>query len=200
MNEQIQNAKQQIRKQIRQRRKSLTAIEQQQFAGQIANHISTYIAQLQSEKTIIKTALFLSMDGEIGTDKAIKQLWLQQCEVYLPRIHPFNPNQLIFLRYQADTPLTTSKLGMKEPQLNCSQLCPIQQLDVIFTPLVAFDKYRNRLGMGGGFYDRTLSHIGIEQNPQIVGLAHNCQQVEQVPIEAWDIPLKRIITPNGLIS
>lgn len=226
---QTANEKQQIRKTIRKRRKNLTSSQQQAFAKQIASHVLTqtqltqtslshsslsHASQSQSQSQPQKVALFLSIDGEIGTTDAIQTLWDNGCEVYLPRIHPFNPQQLIFLRYQANTPLIKSPLGMDEPQLNCQQLCPVNQLDIIFTPLVAFDAQGHRLGMGGGFYDRTLAPLYESQKtPQltnkkartnstigrIIGLAHNCQQVEQVPTESWDLPLAQIITPEGPI-
>ena len=54
--------------------------------------------------------------------------------------------------------------------------------------------------MGGGFYDRTLARYYNEgwQKPQLIGIAHNCQKVAQLPIESWDIPLKIIATPEKL--
>ena len=71
-------------------------------------------------------------------------------------------------------------------------MLPLNELDIIFTPLVAFDRQGNRLGMGGGFYDRTLQQW--QQKSFIpVGLAHQCQQVEKLPVETWDIPLERIL-------
>ncbi|HJS16838.1 MAG TPA: 5-formyltetrahydrofolate cyclo-ligase, partial [Rheinheimera sp.] len=58
------------------------------------------------------------------------------------------------------------------------------------------------LGMGGGFYDRTLSQLSSDtksfgaRKPALIGLAHDCQHVESVPVEAWDIPLPAICTPT----
>eukprot|EP00487_Bulimina_marginata_P005672 TRINITY_DN23975_c0_g1_i1.p1 TRINITY_DN23975_c0_g1~~TRINITY_DN23975_c0_g1_i1.p1 ORF type:complete len:119 (-),score=11.69 TRINITY_DN23975_c0_g1_i1:63-419(-) len=94
--------------------------------------------------------------------------------------------------------MSTNRYGIFEPKLNCSQICPIEQLDILFTPLVAFDVQGNRLGMGGGFYDRTLAKYYQEQwqKPIVIGLAHECQKVDHVPTEAWDIPLKWIATPE----
>ena len=85
-----------------------------------------------------------------------------------------------------------NKFGILEPKLNVQNVLPLDELDILFTPLVAFDKQGNRLGMGGGFYDRTLQNW---QNASFipVGLAHQCQQVELLPIEAWDVPLHRIL-------
>ncbi len=66
---------------------------------------------------------------------------------------------------------------------------------MLVTPLVAFDRAGQRLGMGGGFYDRTLQHWR-DHGFFPVGYAHDCQQVERLPVEEWDIPLPAVITPT----
>ncbi len=194
--------KTQIRRHIRKLRKQLSAQQQQDAAEQLANHVvkrvQSHLFEQRQAHQCKRVALFLSMDGEIGTQPAIEQLWQASIEVYIPLIHPFNPQHLIFIRYQPHTPLVRSKLGMLEPLPDCSQVCPLAQLDIVFTPLVAFDSSGNRLGMGGGFYDRTLEYHYKQQRvtPAIIGIAHNCQKVDEVPTEPWDIPLKEIITPS----
>ncbi|EEG85357.1 5-formyltetrahydrofolate cyclo-ligase [Proteus penneri ATCC 35198] len=72
---------------------------------------------------------------------------------------------------------------------------PISNIDIIFTPLVAFDTQGQRLGMGGGFYDRTLENWQ-QKSFYPMGLAHTFQQVDYLPIANWDVPLPEIITPN----
>ena len=62
---------------------------------------------------------------------------------------------------------------------------------------MAFDAEGNRLGMGGGYYDRTLACWHEHKlGPKPLGLAHDCQQVDAVPQEQWDVPLPQIITPS----
>ena len=103
--------------------------------------------------------MYVSFDGEISTDKLIKTLWAQDKHVYLPVLHPFNPNHLLFLRYLPDTPMLKNKIWrFGSPNSNVQNVLPLDELDILFTPLVAFDKQGNRLGMGGGFYDRTLQN------------------------------------------
>ena len=179
--------RQQLRQHIRKTRQNLTALQQQQAAQRITQQALSFIKQHQARNI----ALYLAVDGEIATQPLIEQLWQQGKNVYLPVLHPFCKGHLLFLRYLPDTPMKQNKYGIFEPHLNVQNVLPLEQLDVIFTPLVAFDKRGNRLGMGGGFYDRTL------QNSQrrfiTVGLAHQCQQVEALPIESWDIPLEQIL-------
>ena len=183
-----QTLRNQLRQQIRKTRANLTALQQQQAEDSITQQALALI-EAQNAQHI---ALYVSFDGEISTDKLIKTLWAQDKHVYLPVLHPFNPNHLLFLRYLPDTPMLKNKFGIWEPKLNVQNVLPLDELDILFTPLVAFDKQGNRLGMGGGFYDRTLQNW---QNSSFipVGLAHQCQQVEQLPTEAWDVPLHRIL-------
>ena len=183
-----QTLRHQLRQQIRKTRANLTALQQQQAEDSITQQALALIGERNAQHI----ALYISFDGEISTDKLIKTLWAQNKYVYLPVLHPFNPNHLLFLRYLPDTPMCQNKFGIWEPKLNVQNVLPLDELDILFTPLVAFDKQGNRLGMGGGFYDRTLQNW---QNSSFipVGLAHQCQQVEQLPTEAWDVPLHQIL-------
>lgn len=183
-----QTLRNQLRQQIRKTRANLTALQQQQAEDSITQQA----LELIEERNAQHIALYISFDGEISTDKLIKILWAQGKQVYLPVLHPFNPNHLLFLRYLPDIPMLKNKFGIWELKLNVQNVLPLDELDILFTPLVAFDKQGNRLGMGGGFYDRTLQHW--QKSPFIpVGLAHQCQQVEQLPTEAWDVPLHQIL-------
>ncbi len=68
-------------------------------------------------------------------------------------------------------------------------------------PLVGFDQFKNRIGMGGGFYDRTLSFKKRQQNyknPKLVGLAFDCQEVAKLNAEPWDVPLDAVVTPTTI--
>jgi 5-formyltetrahydrofolate cyclo-ligase len=186
--------KSQLRREIRRRRKQLSEAQQLAGAEQLADRVMKAVQQQKAQKV----ALFLSMDGEIRTNATIKRLWLSQIDVFIPLVHPFNPHYLVFIRYGEDTELTRSPLGMLEPKPDCSQLCPLVELDILLTPLVAFDSRGHRLGMGGGFYDRTLAchYQQMRNKPEIIGVAHDCQQVDIVPTESWDIPLSAMLTPS----
>ena len=183
-----QTLRNQLRQQIRKTRVNLTALQQQQAEDSITQQALAFI----EERNAQHIALYISFDGEISTEKLIKILWMQGKQVYLPVLHPFNPNHLLFLRYLPETPMLKNKFGIWEPKLNVQNVLPLKELDILFTPLVAFDKQGNRLGMGGGFYDRTLQNW---RNSSFipVGLAHQCQQVEQLPTEVWDVPLHQIL-------
>lgn len=184
----IQQQRQQLRQQIRKKRAELTALQQQQAEHNITQKALNVIAQRQAQNI----ALYLSFDGEISTHALINALWAQHKKVYLPVLHPFAKHHLLFLRYLPNTPMVQNHFGIWEPKLNVQSVLPLDALDVLFTPLVAFDKQGNRLGMGGGFYDRTLQDWQSKSFVPI-GLAHACQQVEQLPIAHWDVPLFDIL-------
>ena len=146
--------------------------------------------------TIKHLAIYLTNDGELDTNPLIQALWQRGINVYLPRLHPFSKGNLLFLAYTQHTPMQRNKLGILEPVLDIRTLIPAEQLDVIITPLVAFDGTGNRMGMGGGYYDRTLVNWEKARAPLPIGYAHDCQQVDHLPCEHWDIPLPIIVTPT----
>lgn len=189
-------SRQQLRQHIRSLRRSLSAAQQQQASLDLVQQLLRR-PELQQALHI---ALYLTNDGELDTTPLIQALWQQGKTLYLPLLHPVVPGYLVFQLYSPDTVLKPNQFGIGEPELNCSLLCPVDQLDLIFTPLVAFDAQGQRLGMGGGFYDRTLSQLKSDaKKPALIGLAHDCQQVEAVPTEAWDIPLPMICTPSKFL-
>jgi len=185
--------RQALRQHMRRLRRSLSESQQFDASQQLAEHATLFTAIAQSQRI----ALFLSMDGEINTRPLIARLWHMGKSVYLPRIDPAQPSSLLFQRYYPQTQLIKHPLGMFEPEANSDELCPFTELDVVIVPLVAFDSTGQRLGMGGGFYDRLLA--GWQETSVFpIGVAHDCQHHDKLPIEAWDIPLPAVITPNKL--
>lgn len=185
--------RQDIRKHVRNLRRDISDEQQQLAAVQAADHALNF-APVQQAKHI---ALFLSVDGEINTRPLIAKLWQRKQQVYLPVLHPFSAGQLLFLRYDENTELKINRLRIPEPPLDIRNLLPLSELDVLIVPLVAFDASGQRLGMGGGFYDRTLQNWQ-QHGFMPIGLAHDCQQVDTLPIEEWDIPLPALITPSKI--
>lgn len=180
--------RQKIRRQVRQLRQKLTTFEQKQAEIIVTQKALQFIDQKQAQNI----ALYLAFDGEISTQLLIEHLWEQGKNVFLPVLHPFCAGHLLFLGYQPKTLMQKNTFGIWQPKLNVQQVLPLNEIDIIFVPLVAFDQQGNRLGMGGGFYDRTLQNW--QQKSFIpIGLAHQCQQVEHLPLASWDIPLAQIL-------
>lgn len=182
-----------LRTSIRRKRQSLS--EQQQRHA--ANALLSCFQHSDTITNAKRIALYLSVDGELDTQPLIEHCWREGKDVYLPVIHPFSKGHLLFLHYHPHTTLIANRYGILEPALRVPDVLPTHQLDVICTPLVAFDDSGQRLGMGGGYYDRTLAPwYQSGDGPRPVGIAHDCQQVEQLPVEAWDVPLPEILTPS----
>ena len=186
-----------LRHHYRNLRRSLSPAQQSLAAQQLLKQCLTYPPFVQAKNV----ACYLKNDGEIDTKQLIEYSWRQAKKVLLPVIDPSQSGHLVFVEHQANWPLTANKYGIAEPQYTEDKILKLTAIDIIFTPLVAFDKQGNRLGMGGGYYDRTLVPLTARNNTTLViGLAHDCQQVASLPIQAWDIPLHGIITPSQIIT
>ncbi|MDX3774452.1 5-formyltetrahydrofolate cyclo-ligase [Chromatiaceae bacterium AAb-1] len=183
-----------LRQHIRKLRRALSPEQQQQASRLLVQQF--FSVPLFARQQHI--AVYLSNDGEADTTPLINALWQAGKQLYLPVLHPFSTGSLLFIEYTPSTPLYPNRFGIPEPQLQCHKICPLPELDLILTPLVAFDQQGNRLGMGGGFYDRTLATSSLQRKPYLAGIAHQCQQVAQLPSASWDVPLPVIITPEKI--
>ena len=193
------NVRSGLRKEIRQRRNVLSVEEQLTASLKLTEQLSGH-SKIRSAQHI---ALYLANDAELDPVNFIHWCWQQGKHIYLPVIHPFSPGNLLFINYHRSSVMVKNKYGILEPKLDVRYVRHVNQIDVICTPLVAFDTTGARLGMGGGFYDRTLTtwyqkyHLKgkVNAKPYPIGLAHDCQLVDNIPCELWDIPLPEIITP-----
>lgn len=185
-----------VRKLIRSRRQQLSMLEQNNAAQSICDQLSVH-PKVKAASTI---ALYLANDSELDLKLFSQWCWQQSKQLCLPVLHPFCKGHLLFLKFDKQSTLTTNVYGIKEPKLDVTKVMPLANLDVLITPLVAFDHAGNRMGMGGGFYDRTLSHwqkqpeTSFQHSLYPIGVAHQCQQIDTVPTEHWDIPLPEIIS------
>lgn len=185
----------QLRKHIRARRNQLASDEQYQASMDLIAQVMATPEAAQAQHI----ALYIATDGELDTQPLIEALWHTGKSVYVPVIHPFAKGHLLFLAYTPDSKLCFNRYGIIEPRLTLNAIIPVADLDLILTPLVAFDAQGQRLGMGGGYYDRTLAQWeNTADGPKAIGLAHDCQRVEQLPVESWDVPLEKIITPTQI--
>lgn len=178
--------RQQLRQSMKIKRLALSDAQQQFAANAILPHILALVEQYQAQHI----AFYQAFQGEISPQPAIEKLLERGKNIYLPVLHPFSDHQLLFIAYHSPKDLCLNRFGILEPRLDVRKVQPLMQLDMLFLPLVACDKQGNRLGMGGGFYDRTLAQI---PNVVSVGLAHRCQQVDQLPLESWDMPLQHLL-------
>jgi len=154
---------------------------------------------LESARTI---AAYLPSDGEIDTGPLIALLWERGKHVFLPLLRFAPHKHLAFGLYRPETGLAPNQYGIPEP-VGTPVLDHPGQLDLALVPLVAFDSQGHRIGMGGGFYDRTFAYLkapGAAPAPLLVGLAHECQRYPNLPAEPWDVPLDGVATERAFYS
>ncbi|MDG6773232.1 5-formyltetrahydrofolate cyclo-ligase [Thiomicrorhabdus sp. ZW0627] len=188
-----------LRKTLREKRQTLTTQQQNEHAlSACQNLLNSKL--LQQNK---KIAVFLSQDGELGTEPLIHALWEKQnLEVYLPALET-QPNwHMGFSPYLPGSRMIPNRFKIPEPDIPLEQHLSGVDMDLVIMPLVGFDGDGNRMGMGGGYYDRTFEFKLKEhkQKPLLIGWAHSCQQVQKLDTESWDVPLDAIVTELGLLS
>ncbi len=140
-----------------------------------------------------KVAVYLANDGELNTNFLIKTLKAKGHKVYLPILYG---SKLKFSKI--NNQFVKNRFGILEPKIK--NLIHPYQLNTILMSLVAFDKSCNRLGMGGGFYDRSFAFLTTREKfkyPKLYGIAYECQKLEKLAINPWDVPLDGVISPNN---
>jgi 5-formyltetrahydrofolate cyclo-ligase len=178
---------------LRQMRRSLDSRERTHRSEQLCRNIVNQRLFLSSRRI----ALYLAADGEVETDTLIERAWSSSKQVYLPVLVPFSHNRLWFVQYRPDTRLVRNQFGIAEPVADHRRLVAPYTLDAVFTPLVGFDPKGNRLGMGGGFYDRSFAFLRYRKHwkkPRLVGMAFDFQQLQDLPAQPWDVPLSAVAT------
>jgi 5-formyltetrahydrofolate cyclo-ligase len=187
----------QLRADLRFKRRSLS---QQQHKNSSAR-MCELIGQSAWFKESQHIACYLANDGEIKPEALIAEIWKSGKLCYLPVLAADGVNILQFAEYTPDTQLSTNRFGITEPVISGGNTRLVQNLDLICLPLVAFDDRGNRMGMGKGFYDRTLAFLNSDPRPikpKLLGLAHGFQKVDKLTAQDWDVPLNAIATEKDL--
>lgn len=148
-----------------------------------------------------RVALYWPTDGEIDPRPVLVLPQSRAKRFYLPVLNPLGRGRrLWFARYCPGWPLYLNRFGIPEPGARGQHLVQIRHLDLIILPLVGFDAQCHRLGMGGGFYDRTLEPRRRHprwRRPRLIGIAHECQRLERIQANPWDVRLDMILTESA---
>ena len=188
------NLRRDLRRELRARRRALSTSQQRLAARKLQQQLQK-LPELDRAQRI---ALYWPNDGEIDPRLLVTAKRHHQ-QLYLPALQSFPALTLRFVRWTPRLRMTKNRFGI--PELRRGARLPAQAMDVILMPLVGFDADGNRLGMGGGFYDRTLAFVQRAPRPLpvLIGVAHQCQQETQLTTAAWDIPLQLIVTDKKVI-
>ena len=179
-----------LRREMRRRRRALGASDCRAAARALSKRLagSRWFA---NSRTI---AVYLPNDGEIGLLPLVARAWSMGKRTYLPKL--FGP-KLWFLPFHARTAFDGNRFAIPEPAAPARRRIRPMFIDLVLLPLVAFDRFGNRLGMGGGYYDRTFEAVRRRtawRGPKLVGVAYEFQRVDTLPAADWDVPLDAIAT------
>ena len=194
-----------LRQSLRAKRRHLTKMKQHQHAKKITQRI----IHSRLYKRSRHIALYLAADGEVDLSFLINKLHSSSDsghskKCYLPVIVSRRHAIIHFAPYEKHTRLKKNCFGILEPVYQKKQLKTALQMNLILAPLVGFDKQGNRMGMGGGYYDRALQHLKSGDSrsrsfkPGFVGIAHEVQGVQRLESHTWDIALNAIVTERRL--
>ena len=182
-----------LRSAMRSRRQALPAPQRMQAAESISQHL---LADPSFAPGYV--AGYWAIGGEVPLH--VLQMHLRPEHIWcLPCLEA--DGRLRFAPWRPGDALESNRFGIPEPAvLPDSRLSP-QDMSVILLPLLAFDAAGNRLGMGGGWYDRSLAfRQSRAAPPRLVGVAYAFQQVAALPAEAWDVALDAVVTEAGLLA
>lgn len=191
--------KQDLRKKLLARIRALN-LETQALA---AENLASKAIKLACFCTAKNLAIYWPHNGEISPLPILYKALDLGKNCFLPVLRLQPTQSLLFASYDLTTPLLNNRYNILEPDLAYAKLIALENIDLIFVPLLGFDKYGSRLGRGAGFYDATLSRfekIHDRHQPLIIGLAFSCQEVEQIPSDSWDKSLDFVITDKKIFD
>jgi len=184
----------QVRKTIKSQRAKLSPQQLHIAACRVSKHFK----QLKLFAHAKKIASYVASNGEVSPFEITNQL--HSSRIFLPRVTNFRSAKMAF--YSSNNKLIQNRFNLREP-IALGSPEDLRSFDIILVPLVAFDRGGNRLGMGGGFYDRVLSFKKQKfslSRPYLIGVAHHFQEVDSIVPQPWDVPLDAILTDHELIN
>ncbi len=179
--------KQELRLDLRQRRKALSKTQRQKASLQLLSQFAALPGWAQCQRV----AGYFAADGEIDPEPLLQHLYESGRDTYLPVIR--EDRSLLFAPWRPGDPLLANKFGIPEPLPEQPRIAA-DEFDALLIPLVAWDRSGGRLGMGGGFYDRSLGGTKALK----IGLAFTIQEVESLPREPWDVAMDFVATESFL--
>lgn len=200
MSEPTKSRKISMRSMLRQRRQEYVLQHADEIESECAKlaHFAQHVAELyattlrrssQSPSTIkVVTSSFKPHSSEINPGYLEEALMKLGHEIVWPRVEG---KELRFFSDNQTSPFVRSSFGLLEPGPDATEKAP----SLLLVPLLGFDAQGHRLGQGGGFYDRTLARL--DSCALAIGIAWDCQKLENVPTEAYDMPLAGVITPSA---
>jgi len=177
-----------LRKKHRQARSSLTADKLNTNAAALIEQM----AQVDEFSACEHVASYIAIRGEMDTLPLMRQC--ADKKYYLPLLRG---QHMHFAPWTPGTTLQKKEFGLLEPDSSETDWINPVNLDAVLVPLVVFDRACNRIGQGGGFYDRTFEFLRNRTRaikPALIGVAHESQLEPALLAQSWDVPLDLVVT------
>jgi 5-formyltetrahydrofolate cyclo-ligase len=166
--------------------------------------IARALRRLSVFRPSARIAVYLAMPGEADLSPALAMARAAGTRIYVPRIDNRRRRDMSFVPLVAGAALRATVLGIREPVTAARTRIDLSRLDSILVPMVGFDRECNRLGMGGGFYDRALRKLRRNdrrwRRPRLIGIAFACQETDRIVPAPWDVALDQVVTERDVID
>ncbi|MBK1643476.1 5-formyltetrahydrofolate cyclo-ligase [Thiocapsa imhoffii] len=189
-----------LRTALRRARRALSRDDQRAHARQLTRTLQRHYPFVRARRI----AAYWPCDGELDVRPLMRRAQQRGQSLYLPvlaRGLGSRRTPLLFAPYRPGMPMRPNRFGILEPAVDRRHRQRARDLDILLMPLVGFDGAGNRLGMGGGYYDRTLARLNqrrLWRRPRLIGIAHECQRVPQLDARPWDVRLDLVATERCL--
>jgi 5-formyltetrahydrofolate cyclo-ligase len=190
-----------LRRVLRDTRRSLTHAEQRAHA----RHLVRILRRELRFQRARRIGAYWAADGELDPIAVLKAAQARGTWVFLPILKQTfarRARHLRFGRYRPGQPLHPNRYGIPEPRSRGRDLVSPRRLDLLLIPLVGFDASCQRIGMGGGYYDRTLAYLNDGRRrwrrPHLIGVAHDCQRLPRILPQPWDVRLDAVATERRI--
>ncbi len=188
-----------FRTSLKEKRTSLSKEIQTEKSQNIVETVKSCEAYLYASKI----GTYYSVRGEADPANLITEVKKESSNksFYLPVLSSDKQQGLLFGQLTSNTEFKKNKFSIPEPIFQESDLLSGEHLDLVLVPLLGFDKHGNRLGMGGGFYDRCFAFKKQKKNTTLLmGFAYDFQEIDKLSPESWDVRLDLIATETQLID
>lgn len=181
-----------LRRHYRRQRAALSASELDRAAAALAARVIS----LPEFEVASRIAAYYAVNGEISLEPVIDRALDLGKRVYLPNL---DRETLRFSPYFHGQKMRINRYRLPEPDVGEDVMLGPEELDLVLAPLVVFDDDCNRIGMGGGYYDRSFAFRKdrAQRTPVLVGVAHDLQRVDRIEPRDWDVRLDRVLTDRA---
>ena len=189
----IRAKKKHLRQQYKSKRSAISATQRMQTAEAIAQQLIKLPEWIAADYI----AGYWASHGEVPLH--IVQMRVQSPTVWcLPMLQA--DKTLKFAPWRSGDPLVSNQYGIPEPDISSSSALDATQISIVLLPLLAYTRTGTRLGMGGGYYDRSLAFRAVQAAPPLlIGMAYSSQEADLLPTQEWDVKLDMLINEREVL-